>query len=282
VEGHVASVVLSGSTTYVVVDGKQVPLEYVTEVSDGYNPLDSSLSQYTSLIGWNVNGAVYDTTTAEIVGVTGDVVSLAKGSYEDYAIVDNANVVISGLNKDGTMSGDRNAIKEYLDKVLASSDKSVEVYVTDSNGKNVPVGAQLQSYEVDENGAVTAVLDQLPIPVTSVTAIKKATAAEAAEAAETVAEEEVEGVDEDDLAEAIAEALAEAKAVESGDGSSESIAAQLDAYLAETNAWWLDDDEDEESANPLDGVNGGDSGALSTDELELLTEALQAAGVAVP
>ena len=177
VSGHVENVIMQGGRTFVLVDGKQIPLEQVYTVADGFNPLDSSLSAYTNLIGYTVKGAVYDITSGEIVSVSGDVTSLAKGTYEDYAMLNNATVTVIGLNKNGVMSGDRKAVLEYLERIHAETDpakRKIEIFVTDDSGKTVPVGATLQSYELLADGTVKAVVDNLPIPVTSVSTIRRA------------------------------------------------------------------------------------------------------------
>jgi hypothetical protein len=152
-------------------------------VADGYNPLNSSLSAYTGLIGYYVNGAVYDFATGEIVAVSGEVASLLKGAYEDYAMLSGVNAVIAGLNKNGSIVEDRAKTKEYLDEILSKADESgrrIEVFITDDSGKRVPVSALLRSYEVDPvYGTIKAVLDEVASPVTSVAAIRKAPAAAA-------------------------------------------------------------------------------------------------------
>jgi flagellar basal-body rod modification protein FlgD len=179
VEGHVESVILSGTKTYVVVDGKQVPIENVYNVADGYNPLSSSLSAYTGLIGYNVNGAVYDISTGDIVGVTGDVASLAKGTYEDYAVLDGVSAVISGMSVDGARVTDREKLREYLqgaDGKEGAEERRVEVFISDGNGMEVLIGATLRSYEIGADGTVEAVLDGVAIPVASVAKIKNARA----------------------------------------------------------------------------------------------------------
>ncbi|MDR3120621.1 MAG: hypothetical protein LBU58_04725 [Clostridiales bacterium] len=178
VEGHVESVVMSGSKTYVVVAGKQIPLENVYNVADGFNPLNSSLAAYTGLIGYDVKGAVYDLSTGEVVGVSGEVVSLAKGQYEDYALLSGVSVTLAGKNSNGTLVEDRAKLREYLESAAASEkteDRHIEVFITDATGKRVPIGATLRSFEVDAaTGAVRAVLDDVAVPVTSVATIRKA------------------------------------------------------------------------------------------------------------
>ncbi|MCL2165268.1 MAG: flagellar biosynthesis protein FlgD [Oscillospiraceae bacterium] len=175
VEGHVESVIMQGSKVFVVVDGKDVPLENIYNVADGFNPLASSLASYTNLLEHNVSGAVYDITTGDIVGVEGDVISLAKGVYEDYALLNNVAVTISGMNTNGTNDTNRDRLKAYLESKDAETDlanRNVELFITDANGTEVPVGALLKSYRVEADGTITAVLNNLPIPVTSVAKIR--------------------------------------------------------------------------------------------------------------
>jgi flagellar basal-body rod modification protein FlgD len=210
-QGHVQNVILSGTQTYVVVDGKEVPIETVYSVEEGYNPLDTSLAGYTGLIGYTVDGAVYDLTTGVVVGVTGVVESLAKGSLEDYAILNGVSVRIAGLNVDGVIQEDRNKLAEYLEAAAqAEGDgRHVEIFVTDANGNQVPIGATLVRYETDSvTGVVTAVLDDVAIPVASVAGIRKATAA----ASEAEAEAEAAAAEAAEALEALSAASAAAVA----------------------------------------------------------------------
>gem|GEM_PF-108540 len=228
VEGHVESVVMSGSKTFVVVGGREVPIDSVYNVSDGFNPLNSTLSAYTGLIGYNVKGAVFDLTTGEIVGVSGDVVSLIKGAYEDYAMLNGANVQIAGINKNGTIIEDRNEIREYLEGIEAienPADRHIEIFITDGNGMRVPMGATLRSYEIDPVfGTVKAVLDDVAVPVASVAAIHKtAAAAAAAEAVPGVAE--AAGAADDTEATEVADGASEAEgAAVAEDGMTDGMA----------------------------------------------------------
>jgi flagellar basal-body rod modification protein FlgD len=184
VEGHVESVVMNGSRTFVVVSGREVPIDSVYNVADGFNPLNSTLSAYTGLMGYFVKGAVFDLATGEIVGVSGEVVSLVKGAYEDYAMLNGVNAAIAGINKNGNIIEDRAKIREYLENIdglTKPEDRQVELFIMDENGKRVPVGATLRSYVYDADfGMFKAVLDGVAVPVASVAAIKKASGGTAA------------------------------------------------------------------------------------------------------
>ena len=181
-EGHVESVVLKGSNTYCIVGGKEIPIDSIYNVADGYNPLNSSLSAHTGLIGYLVKGAVFDLATGEVVGVTGEVISLVKGTYEDYAMLDGVNAVIAGVDKNGEIIEDRAKLKEYLENADKGTDpetRKIDVFIADANGKRVPVSAVLRSYEYDAaTGKFKAVLDGVAAPVASVASIQKTAQAE--------------------------------------------------------------------------------------------------------
>ena len=197
IEGHVESVVMNGSRTFVVVGGKEIPIDNIYNVADGYNPLNSTLSAYTGLIGYYVKGAVFDLTTGEIVGVNGEVVSLAKGPYEDFAMLNGVNVTIAGVNKNGTIIEDRTKIREYLegfDDLSNPEERHIEIFIMDENGSRVPIGATLRSYEYDPVfGTIKAVLDDVAVPVASVAAIQKVSDSVVAIPPETTDEDDEDG-----------------------------------------------------------------------------------------
>ena len=180
IDGHVESVIINGQRTHVVVGGREIPIDNIYNVSDGFNPLNSTLSTHTGLIGYLVKGAVFDISTGEIVGVNGEVISLKKGAYEDFAMLNGVNAVVAGINKNGSIIEDRAAIREYLDSVMNAEDsknRHIEIFISDENGKRVPVGATLKSYEFDPAfGTIRAVLDDVAVPVLSVAAIQRAPA----------------------------------------------------------------------------------------------------------
>ena len=196
IEGHVESVIMNGSNTYVVVGGKEVPIDNIYNVADGYNPLNSTLSAYTGLIGYFVKGAVFDLTTGEVVGVNGEVVSLAKGTYEDFAMLNGVSANIAGINQNGTIIEDRAKIKEYIegaDGAVNLEDRHIEIFIMDENGKRVPIGATLRSFEYDPVfGTFKAILDDVAVPVASVAAIQKASGAAGAGASANVPDDEPE------------------------------------------------------------------------------------------
>ena len=98
VVGMVDSVKMEGSKTFLVVEGKDVPVEKVIKVTEDSGIFnDTDISQYTGLINHEVKGSVYDPQTGEIVGVSGIVREIEKGRYENYAVMDGVKVNISAV-----------------------------------------------------------------------------------------------------------------------------------------------------------------------------------------
>lgn len=166
VEGYVSSVKMSKGKTYVVVNGKDIAIENISEASDGVNQ-GTDLSKYTNLIGYKANGFVYDSKTGDIVSVSGKVKSVQKGVYEDYAVMDGVSVQISEIATD-TPSTAANFMENYLkshNDATQEKDKVVNLVITDSStGKKVTVSGVLNRYQ-KVDGRYTAVLDKLNVPV---------------------------------------------------------------------------------------------------------------------
>ena len=177
IEGDVTSVKVSSGKTYVEVNNEDVPVEKITNVTEGTKEsmANSNIATYTSLIGYTSDGAVYDSKSGDLVAVKGKVTSIAKGQYEDYAVMDGVNVQISGVVTD-TPSADPNYLKNYLDSHTPDptnsvyKDSEINVYITDrTTGKKVPITANLKSYTVDsKTGNISAVVDQVYTPVESI------------------------------------------------------------------------------------------------------------------
>lgn len=167
VEGDVSAVKMSNGKTFVVVRGEDIPVGKITDVTQGLRSLESNISTYTNLIGFNVKGAVYDPQTGEIVGVNGQVKSIQKGVYEDYAVIDGVKVEISEIITTEHKTNP-NFKQDYLDAHIG---KEIQVYVIDrESGHRVPVIAKLREYTLTGSN-ISAVLDEVYVPVDSVSSI---------------------------------------------------------------------------------------------------------------
>jgi flagellar basal-body rod modification protein FlgD len=178
-EGEVTSVKVKSGKSYVVVNGEDIAVDKIVNVSDSARTImsGSNIANYTNLIGFNAKGAVYDATNGQIVGVNSKVTSIARGAYEDYAVMDGVKVEISGLvtDKNSTAS---DFVTSYLNDHLPDPtnskyvDTTINVYITDrATGAKVPITANLKSYTKAANGNISAVLDQVYVPVDSISKI---------------------------------------------------------------------------------------------------------------
>ncbi|MCL6559394.1 MAG: flagellar biosynthesis protein FlgD [Firmicutes bacterium] len=177
VEGDVTGVKVSKGKTYVVVKGKDVPIEKISEVADGAKTQLSDISRYANIIGFKAQGNVYNPETGEVVPVEGIVKSLQRGLYEDYVLLDGVEALVSGVVTNNS-STDKDFIKDYLEEHDGDNeweDREVKVYVKDKEtGVSVAVKAKLREYRVNGDGTITAVLDELYVPVESIETVSPA------------------------------------------------------------------------------------------------------------
>lgn len=171
VEGQVSTVKMSNGKVFLAVGDKDIELSSVTNVTDmAY--ANSNISDYTNLIGYLTKGAVYDSSTGDVIYLSGDVTQIQKGATEDYAVMNNVSTTIAEVT--GATSADSNYTKDYLEKNIG---KEVAVTIKDpKTGDKVPVKATLKSYNIAEDGTITGVLNDVYISVDSVANIQKSSA----------------------------------------------------------------------------------------------------------
>ncbi|MCX7747001.1 MAG: flagellar biosynthesis protein FlgD [Clostridia bacterium] len=171
IEGDVTNVKMDKGKASVIVRGKEIPVDQIVDVTEGVKTSQSKLASYTNLIGYDVKGAVFDPASGDIVGVQGIVKSVQKGQYEDLAIMDGVKVEISEVISNRP-SSDPNFRKDYLE---SNKGKEVAVYISDKSGGNkVPVAGLLREFKIAGDGKITATLDQMEVPVESITNIAPA------------------------------------------------------------------------------------------------------------
>lgn len=169
VEGEVTSVKIAKDKTFVIVKGEEVPVDQVTDITEGQRGGSSNISNYTNLIGFECKGAVYSNSTGDIVPVSGTVKEIQKGYYEDYAVMDGVKVQISSIAT-GVQTTDTTYKRNYLESHIG---EAVEVNVMDpSTRKEVPVSGVLREYKILPDGTTSAILDKLDVPVESIMNIK--------------------------------------------------------------------------------------------------------------
>lgn len=169
VEGNVTGVKFVSGKTFVVVRGVDIPIEDVTNVSETNDSSSANLALYMSLIGTNVKGCIYNPNTGDIIEVSGLIKSIQKGLYEDYALVDGMQLDMSDIITDKP-STDPDFKKNYLENNIG---KEVAIEIVDKNtGKKVPINAILRDYTISTNSEVSVLLDNVPVPVESISNVR--------------------------------------------------------------------------------------------------------------
>ncbi len=172
VTGNVSMVKYSDGKYYAVVNGTDVSIDDIVDVAESSYSSNNNLSAYTNVIGCIVNGIAYDPANGEMIKVTGTVKSLQKGVYEDYAVLDGVSVEIAGLDTEET-STDADFVTNQL-KYAKDNGTEIDIIIKDSTtGERVPVTAKIVSYTKAADGKITAVLNGLHVPLTSITNISK-------------------------------------------------------------------------------------------------------------
>lgn len=172
ITGDVSSVKVSSGKYYVVVDGIEVLVDDITDVTDSIYSAQNNLSAFTNLIGYNVNGIVYNSEDGDMIKVNGTVKALQKGVYEDYAVMDGVSAEIAGLNTT-VKTTDSEYVKNTLTTAFENGDEVSIIIKDSSTGKKVPVTAKLASLNIATNGKITAVLNDVHVPLESITNITK-------------------------------------------------------------------------------------------------------------
>ncbi|HYE83944.1 MAG TPA: flagellar hook capping FlgD N-terminal domain-containing protein [Clostridia bacterium] len=157
ISGVVDSVKLKSGSVTLLVQGVEVRLEDITDVQD-YNRSDTA--SLSSLIGQTCEGYIYNSENLDLIGVKGKVTGIAKGAYEDYAVMDGVLCEVESILSEDYSSSQ--SMLEYLQGKLGSE---IDIDVTDSEtGKIVPVTAELESV-YEEDGELKVKLNGVNVPV---------------------------------------------------------------------------------------------------------------------
>ena len=159
--GVVEKVKIQNGNAYVEVNGKDVPVEDITEIN---NTTAGQITDLMPLIGKNVNAEITDGIT--IISVSGQVAGVNKVSGIDYAELNN--VVLE--NVDVVMPDYITAYKiDYLNDNIG---KKVTLKAKDSKGNEIEVTGTLVDM-IQQDGKINVLLDGVTVPVSNVTGILK-------------------------------------------------------------------------------------------------------------
>lgn len=146
ISGEVEYVKLSGSKAYAVIDGQDVLTDDITQVKDMSDLLGETdgidISQYTGMIGKNVNALVSGTEDNEVYKVTGNVYSISISQDKPIAVLNNLNAKISSLTLNETEQAKVTTVKGYLENNIGNQ---VSATIVDSSGNKTKVTGTVSS-----------------------------------------------------------------------------------------------------------------------------------------
>lgn len=168
VSGVVDGVKISGSTTYVTVGNYEISVDNILSVNDKEKTVKQDIYDYANLIGYSVDGRLTDSDTGDAVKINGIVKAVKNTDDGTFLVMTGVKAELGDIITSISIT-DPNFRKEYFE-----NNKGKEIYVKiidRQNDKQVPVKAVLQDYTMDEQGNVTASLDNVYVPVESVNSI---------------------------------------------------------------------------------------------------------------
>lgn len=166
--GTVSNVKISGGKTMLVVNGKEVSVNSVRDVSEGNPFAQSNISAYTGLIGFDVNGSIMDHETGEKVNVSGNVKELKSGENMDYAVLDGVKTNIYSITSEESLFGSEEK-REYLEGMIGK--KLQAVIIDPDTGRRLEAKGELVDFNIDYLGGIKATLNKVEVPVESISKI---------------------------------------------------------------------------------------------------------------
>ncbi|MBP7176328.1 MAG: flagellar biosynthesis protein FlgD [Thermoclostridium sp.] len=168
VAGEVSAVHSQDGVVYLVVDGEDVPIDKITNVSEtpmGAQGMD--LEKYNSLIGLLSTVKTTLTNTEKPFTLEGIIAKIQKGSDGINATLDEVILNVTGIQKDAF-----NSIEEYLEGMQG---QEVLLKATDvKTGQDFEIrGVLRQGEKIADTDNYNVVLDSIVIPVTDIESTRK-------------------------------------------------------------------------------------------------------------
>lgn len=166
ISGQVETVRVKSSKVYAIVNGKEVDIDNITDVSDtALNSANRRISDYSGMVGMLGNAYLFsqdgDRTT-----IKGIISSLEQRSSGIYARLDEVDIKPEELDMEGFESPE-----EY---VLAYAGREITVKIADpETGKMVRVTGTLRDGYLDSDGSLCLILDDVFIPVDNIYATER-------------------------------------------------------------------------------------------------------------
>jgi len=161
VSGVVETVKVKSGTVYVVIDGHEVDIDKVSEVSGtAYVSSGKQISDYSGLVGMLGSAHVYNGDD-EKAAIQGIIVSLEKKTDGIYARLDDVDVTPYRLDMTGYDSAE--------DYVLAYAGKTITVKIKDPDtGAVVKLTGTLRDGYLDDSDNLHLIVDGVMLPVDNI------------------------------------------------------------------------------------------------------------------
>jgi flagellar basal-body rod modification protein FlgD len=170
VTGLVSSVKLSGEGAILIVDGKEVPVDRVSNVFEAEEKDDNkSLMDFAGFIGLKTMGEIFDEASGESVLLTGTINGISEENDGISAFIDDVYINAASFADTNNFTS-LEELELYLENNLG---KTVTVNTYNVNGTLVPVKGFLKEYEITEEQAVIVKLSGVEMNVDDLTGIGK-------------------------------------------------------------------------------------------------------------
>lgn len=168
VEGEVSAVRSEAGVVYLVVDGEDVPIDKINNVSEtplGIQGMD--LEKYNSLIGLLSTVKTTLEGMEEPYVMEGIIAKIQKGEDGIYATMDEIILSVTDIQKDAF-----NSVEEYLEGMKG---REVQFQAKDAKtGKTIQISGILRDGAKDaEKDSYTVILDSVVVPVGDIVSTRK-------------------------------------------------------------------------------------------------------------
>ncbi len=164
ISGEVQSVRMSSGKAYALVDGKEIPIDDITEVQNISESDIIDLNKYTQLIGKNVNSVVKGVKDDEVYKLQGKVYSVSMTADMPVAILDGIKAKVSSLILSSEEESKVTTVKEYLQNNIG---KVVATTIIDSEGNKTHLSGEIAEVTGDDNNP-EVVFNQVVTPMDSI------------------------------------------------------------------------------------------------------------------
>ena len=176
--GIVDSVRLDKGKAYAVIDGRDVPVDDITDVFETF-PAEprQKITDFTNLIGKNVTAVFIDGKREQSMEIVGDVSELSLTNGVVYSHMDNVNGVIDDVVLSEEEEGSFVDLETYLDGHMDQEITAVLKTTVEQDGetvtRKVTVKGILRSVTQDPgSGELSVRLDDIRVPANNVVNIK--------------------------------------------------------------------------------------------------------------